>query len=59
MPDISMCENLFCPLKHICYRYTATPSNTQSYAEFSYTHQGMEDGCDYFIANDSTGESNG
>lgn len=54
-----MCKNTFCPLIHICYRYTATPSNIQSYSEFSYTHQDMEDGCDYFIANDSTGESNG
>ncbi len=26
MPDISMCSGGDCPLKHSCYRHTATPS---------------------------------
>ncbi len=31
-PDISMCSGGDCPLKHSCYRHTATPSEfRQSY----------------------------
>jgi hypothetical protein len=37
MPDISMCENISCPLKESCYRYTATPDEyRQTYGEFEY-----------------------
>ena len=31
MPDITMCSGERCPLKQICYRHTAKPSNYQSY----------------------------
>ncbi len=31
MPDITMCSGEKCPLKQICYRYTAKPSEPQSY----------------------------
>ena len=31
MPDIMMCSGEKCPLKQICYRHTAKPSNYQSY----------------------------
>ena len=31
MADITMCSGEKCPLKQICYRHTAKPSNYQSY----------------------------
>ena len=31
MPDITMCSGEKCPMKQICYRHTAKPSNYQSY----------------------------
>jgi hypothetical protein len=31
MPDITMCSGEKCPLKQICYRYTAKPSDYQAY----------------------------
>jgi hypothetical protein len=31
MPDITMCPGTFCPHKETCYRYTAKPSDYQSY----------------------------
>ena len=31
MPDITMCEGTDCPLKERCYRFTAKPSDYQSY----------------------------
>lgn len=31
MPDITMCEGKECPIKNQCYRYTANPSDYQSY----------------------------
>jgi len=34
MPDISMCMNNTCPLRSHCYRFTATPSQYQTYADF-------------------------
>lgn len=43
MPDISMCKNNECPLKETCYRFKATPSCHQAYADFNY-----KDGCDYY-----------
>ena len=36
MPDITMCSNNNCPLKHNCYRFMANPSQWQSYAEFKF-----------------------
>ena len=31
MPDIAMCEGGMCPIKETCYRFTADPSDYQSY----------------------------
>lgn len=31
MPDISMCKGTGCPVKKECYRFTAKPSDYQSY----------------------------
>lgn len=31
MPDIAMCSGDGCPLKEKCYRFTAKPSDYQSY----------------------------
>lgn len=42
MPDISMCANKDCPLKENCYRFTAKPSEYQSYAEFQIDDESGE-----------------
>ena len=31
MPDITMCKGESCPKRETCYRYTAKPSEYQSY----------------------------
>lgn len=31
MPDITMCRGTDCPYKEWCYRFTANPSDYQSY----------------------------
>jgi hypothetical protein len=31
MPDIAKCKGTNCPYKETCYRYTAEPSDYQSY----------------------------
>ncbi len=31
MPDITMCPGTNCPYKETCYRYTAKPSDCQSW----------------------------
>ena len=31
----SMCKNMQCPYRYLCYRYLATPRFNQSYAEFN------------------------
>ncbi|NBT58240.1 hypothetical protein EBT16_05600 [bacterium] len=36
MPDITMCANQACPLRHDCYRFIAIPSQYQSYADFKF-----------------------
>lgn len=47
MPDISMCKNEKCNLRHKCYRFTATPSpEWQSYANFEPNKSGQ---CDFFM----------
>lgn len=42
MPDISMCANKDCPLKENCYRFTAKPSEYQSYVEFQIDDESGE-----------------
>ena len=36
MPDITMCSNKNCYVKHKCYRSQAIPNLYQSYANFDY-----------------------
>jgi hypothetical protein len=50
MPDISMCKGGSCPDKEQCYRYTATPSHWQSYANFmDFPGNGKHKKCDYYL----------
>ncbi len=45
MADISMCEGEGCKVKRTCYRFTAKPSEYQSY----FTPSPIEDkGCEYY-----------
>ena len=49
MPDIAMCGNKTCPLKDMCYRFTAKPSPYQSYF---HGPGPIENGkCNYYIEN--------
>jgi hypothetical protein len=45
MPDISMCLSTSCPSRLTCYRFTATPSERQTYADFRPDESGK---CDYY-----------
>ena len=45
MPDITMCSGERCPLKQICYRHTAKPSERQSYFAQAPVLAGA---CEYF-----------
>lgn len=36
MPDISMCRNLDCPIRDLCYRYRAIPDYYQAVADFKF-----------------------
>lgn len=50
MPDISKCENLECPLKEKCYRYTSEPKeHWQAYTNFKYNEDAKS--CDFFWDN--------
>jgi hypothetical protein len=46
MPDISMCsgkkDNLKCPLRETCYRFTAKPDRYQDYFEMPYDFEKKE-----------------
>ena len=45
MPDITMCPGLDCPFKEQCYRFTAEPSEYQSY----FADPPIKDGkCNYY-----------
>jgi hypothetical protein len=46
MADITMCSGERCPLKQICYRHTAKPSEQQSYFAQSPVLGGT---CEYFL----------
>ena len=57
MPDIAMCFGKGCPIKHSCYRHTATPTEKrQAYADFKFTSDEGKSGCTYYVNN---GESCG
>lgn len=45
MPDIAMCVNKSCHMREQCYRFRATPSERQAYADF---RPGPEGGCLHF-----------
>ena len=48
MADISMCSGDGCEAKHTCYRFTAKPSEYQSY----FTVPPIEnEGCEYYWNN--------
>lgn len=48
MPDITMCQDVECPKRKECYRYTAIPDNLmQSY----FTVSPRITDCDYFMNN--------
>lgn len=45
MPDITMCLSENCPVKNICFRYTAKPDALQSYSNF------IQDCAEYYFRN--------
>ena len=45
MPDITMCEGEGCKTKNTCYRFTAKPSDRQSYFQGSPIKNNV---CDYY-----------
>jgi hypothetical protein len=51
MADITMCSGERCPLKQICYRHTAKPSEHQSYFAESPVLEGT---CEYFLKSEPT-----
>lgn len=46
MADITMCDGTGCPRKAQCYRYTARPSQRQSY--FAKVPLNVDGSCDHF-----------
>lgn len=34
MQDITLCANFDCPMRHVCYRFTAVSVERQSYLHF-------------------------
>ena len=51
MPDISMCEGGMCPIKETCYRFTADPSDYQSYLgnpPFKEVDEDNNSKCEYY-----------
>jgi len=48
MPDISMCNNRYCTLRFLCFRYRAIPKPTlQSMGAFRQDEKGE---CEYFAS---------
>jgi hypothetical protein len=56
MPDIEKCSPTDCKIKETCYRYTARPSEWQSYRDFSKVVKFYKD-CEFLISNDVGVES--
>jgi len=50
MVDITLCSNTSCPIRGVCYRHCALPSQHQSWARFEPEHinTGAFKYCDYF-----------
>ena len=51
MPDFSKCRGDDCTVKHLCYRFTAPPSEMQSWGSFHATTRIANGGCIYFVSN--------
>ena len=49
MPYISMCLDKDCPMSEFCYRFTAKPSERQSYMQF--TRDEPDGSCSSFMPN--------
>lgn len=50
--DATLCKGGNCPMRHWCFRYTATPLDYQSYfTEVPHTHSNPVN-CDYFWFNE-------
>lgn len=49
MADISKCNDVFCPSKDRCYRYTVPSGMWQSYTNFD--RDSDADNCNYFWDN--------
>ena len=50
MPDITMCNNESCWLRHSCYRHMAPASSRQSWQEFEPSDPREETfECDYYM----------
>ena len=49
MSDISKCNDVHCPSKRICHRYTAPDGIWQSYSHFN--RESDADNCDMFWSN--------
>lgn len=47
MPDLAMCRDHACPAREQCYRYKATPSTRQAYADFE--RAANRDKCPLFV----------
>jgi hypothetical protein len=45
MPDITKCQNEYCPQKETCWRWTSPPDRLQSYSFFDFNE---EDGCEFY-----------
>ena len=46
MADITKCQDIHCPSKQLCYRYTADESEYQSYGIFNREEDA--DNCDMY-----------
>ena len=52
MPEITMCHGKDCPLKDLCYRFKAIPSQYQSYfIEIPYSNNSKNCECYWPIKN--------
>lgn len=50
MPDVSLCQNVQCPLRFMCYRFTAKPDPYwQAYSDF----KPINGVCEYFWTNNT------
>ena len=51
MPDIAMCLNNNCPIKHSCLRHTAMPDYRQSYSMFTPNKKNKKTECNNLLSN--------